>query len=131
MVNRRLTGNNFYVYFKFDRLVDSEVFGVYGIVDEFLFDKFTFVEVVDEFMDYIRGAELVIYNVAFDIGFMDYEFSLFKRDISKINIFCKVIDSFAVARKMFFGKRNSFDALCVRYEIDNSKRTLYGVLFDV
>lgn len=121
VVNCCLMGNNFYVYFKFDWLVDLEVFGVYGIVDEFLFDKFMFVEVVDEFMDYICGVELVIYNVVFDIGFMDYEFLLFKCDILKINIFCKVIDSFVVVRKMFFGKCNSFDVLCVCYEIDNSK----------
>lgn len=73
-------------------------------------------------MDYIRGAELVIHNAAFDIGFMDYEFSLLKRDIPKTNTFCKVTDSLAVARKMFPGKRNSLDALCARYEIDNSKR---------
>ena len=84
----------------------------------------------DEFMDYIRGAELVIHNAAFDIGFMDYEFSLLKRDIPKTNTFCKVTDSLAVARKMFPGKRNSLDALCARYEIDNSKRTLHGALLD-
>ncbi len=92
----------------------------------FLLDKPTFAEVADEFMDYIRGAELVIHNAAFDIGFMDYEFSLLKRDIPKTNTFCKVTDSLAVARKMFPGKRNSLDALCARYEIDNSKRTLHG-----
>ena len=78
----------------------------------------------------IRGAELVIHNAAFDIGFMDYEFSLLKRDIPKTNTFCKVTDSLAVARKMFPGKRNSLDALCARYEIDNSKRTLHGALLD-
>ena len=130
VVNRRLTGNNFHVYLKPDRLVDPEAFGVHGIADEFLLDKPTFAEVADEFMDYIRGAELVIHNAAFDIGFMDYEFSLLKRDIPKTNTFCKVTDSLAVARKMFPGKRNSLDALCARYEIDNSKRTLHGALLD-
>ena len=117
VVNRRLTGNNFHVYLKPDRLVDPEAFGVHGIADEFLLDKPTFAEVADEFMDYIRGAELVIHNAAFDIGFMDYEFSLLKRDIPKTNTFCKVTDSLAVARKMFPGKRNSLDALCARYEL--------------
>ena len=121
VVNRRLTGNNFHVYLKPDRLVDPEAFGVHGIADEFLLDKPTFAEVADEFMDY---------NAAFDIGFMDYEFSLLKRDIPKTNTFCKVTDSLAVARKMFPGKRNSLDALCARYEIDNSKRTLHGALLD-
>ncbi|MDU7305419.1 MAG: DNA polymerase III subunit epsilon [Escherichia coli] len=109
VVNRRLTGNNFHVYLKPDRLVDPEAFGVHGIADEFLLDKPTFAEVADEFMDYIRGAELVIHNT---------------------NTFCKVTDSLAVARKMFPGKRNSLDALCARYEIDNSKRTLHGALLD-
>lgn len=85
---------------------------------------------VDEFLEYIRGAELVIHNASFDIGFMDYEFSLLKRDIPKTNTFCKVTDSLALARKMFPGKRNSLDALCSRYEIDNSKRTLHGALLD-
>jgi DNA polymerase-3 subunit epsilon len=81
-------------------------------------------------MDYIRGAELVIHNASFDIGFMDYEFGKLKRDIPKTNTFCKVTDSLALARKMFPGKRNSLDALCSRYEIDNSKRTLHGALLD-
>ena len=90
----------------------------------------TFADVADEFMDYIRGAELVIHNASFDIGFMDYEFSKLNRDIPKTNTFCKVTDSLALARKMFPGKRNSLDALCSRYEIDNTKRTLHGALLD-
>jgi len=81
-------------------------------------------------MDYIRGAELVIHNASFDIGFMDYEFSKLNRGIPKTNTFCKVTDSLALARKMFPGKRNSLDALCSRYEIDNTKRTLHGALLD-
>ena len=125
VVNRRLTGNNFHVYLKPDRLVDPEAFGVHGIADEFLLDKPTFAEVADEFLDYIRGAELVIHNASFDIGFMDYEFSKLNRDIPKTNTFCKVTDSLALARKMFPGKRNSLDALCSRYE-----RTLHGALLD-
>ena len=130
VINRRLTGNNFHVYLKPDRLVDPEAFGVHGIADEFLLDKPTFADVADEFMDYIRGAELVIHNASFDIGFMDYEFSKLHRDIPKTNTFCKVTDSLALARKMFPGKRNSLDALCSRYEIDNTKRTLHGALLD-
>lgn len=130
VINRRLTGNNFHVYLKPDRLVDPEAFGVHGIADEFLADKPTFDRVAESFMDYIRGAELVIHNASFDIGFMDYEFGKLKRDIPKTNTFCKVIDSLTLARKMFPGKRNSLDALCSRYEIDNSKRTLHGALLD-
>ena len=130
VINRRLTGNNFHVYLKPDRLVDPEAFGVHGIADEFLLDKPLFGDVVDEFIDYIRGAELVIHNASFDIGFMDYEFSKLNRGIPKTDTFCKVTDSLAMARKMFPGKRNSLDALCSRYEIDNSKRTLHGALLD-
>nr|WP_154325599.1 DNA polymerase III subunit epsilon [Pantoea sp. 201603H] len=130
VVNRRLTGNNFHLYLKPDRLVDPEAFGVHGIADEFLADKPAFSEVADEFLDYIRGAELVIHNASFDIGFMDYEFSKLKRDIPKTDTFCKITDSLLMARKLFPGKRNSLDALCSRYEIDNSKRTLHGALLD-
>ena len=113
-----------------DRLVDPEAFGVHGIADEFLADKPSFSEIADEFLDYIRGAELVIHNASFDIGFMDYEFSKLQRGIEKTETFCKITDSLAMARRMFPGKRNSLDALCSRYEIDNSKRTLHGALLD-
>ncbi|OQP31185.1 MULTISPECIES: DNA polymerase III subunit epsilon [Pantoea] len=130
VVNRRLTGNNFHMYLRPDRLVDPEAFGVHGIADEFLADKPTFADIADEFLDYIRGAELVIHNASFDIGFMDYEFSMLKRGIEKTETFCRITDSLAMARKMFPGKRNSLDALCSRYEIDNSKRTLHGALLD-
>lgn len=130
VINRRLTGNNFHVYLKPDRLVDPEAFGVHGIADEFLLNKPTFADIADEFLDYIRGAELVIHNASFDIGFMDYEFSKLNRGIPKTETFCKITDSLALARKMFPGKRNSLDALCSRYEIDNSKRTLHGALLD-
>jgi len=130
VINRRLTGNNFHVYLKPDRLIDPEAFGVHGIADEFLLDKPTFAEVSDAFLDYIRGAELVIHNASFDIGFMDYEFKMLGRGIAKTDTFCKVTDTLAMARKMFPGKRNSLDALCSRYEIDNSKRTLHGALLD-
>ena len=110
--------------------MDPEAFGVHGIADEFLADKPSFSDIADEFLEYIRGAELVIHNAAFDIGFMDYEFAKLKRDIGKTETFCQITDSLAMARKMFPGKRNSLDALCNRLEIDNSKRTLHGALLD-
>jgi DNA polymerase-3 subunit epsilon len=130
VINRRLTGNNFHIYLKPDRLIDPEAFGVHGIADEFLLDKPEFSDIADDFIEYIRGAELVIHNASFDIGFLDYEFSKLNRGIPKTNTFCKVTDSLALARKMFPGKRNSLDALCSRYDIDNSKRTLHGALLD-
>ncbi|MBU9857096.1 DNA polymerase III subunit epsilon [Rahnella bonaserana] len=130
VVNRRLTGRNFHVYLKPDRLVDPEAFGVHGISDEFLADKPTFAEVADDFIEYIRGSELVIHNATFDIGFMDYEFDMLGRNLPKTETFCKITDSLAMARKLFPGKRNNLDALSDRYLIDNSKRTLHGALLD-
>ncbi|GBU13344.1 DNA polymerase III epsilon subunit DnaQ [Enterobacterales bacterium] len=130
VINRRLTGRNFHVYLKPDRLVDPEAFGVHGISDEFLADKPTFADIADDFIEYIRGGELVIHNASFDIGFMDYEFGMLGRNIPKTDTFCKVTDTLQMARKLFPGKRNSLDALSDRYLIDNSKRTLHGALLD-
>lgn len=130
VINRRLTGRNYHVYIKPDRLVDPQAYGVHGISDEFLADKPTFSEIADEFIDFIRGAELVIHNATFDIGFMDYEFSMLRRGMPKTETFCTITDSLVMARRLFPGKRNSLDALCNRYEIDNSKRTLHGALLD-
>lgn len=130
VINRRLTGRHYHVYIKPDRLVDPEAFLVHGISDEFLQDKPTYADVAQGFLEFIRGAELVIHNAMFDIGFMDYEFRMLNRDIPKTETFCKITDSLMVARKLFPGKRNSLDALCDRYQIDNSKRTLHGALLD-
>jgi len=130
VINRRLTGRNFHVYLKPDRLVDPEAFGVHGISDEFLADKPVFADIADDFIEYIRGAELVIHNATFDIGFMDYEFGMLDRNVPKTETFCKITDSLAMARKLFPGKRNNLDALSDRYLIDNSKRTLHGALLD-
>ncbi|QCR35225.1 DNA polymerase III subunit epsilon [Nissabacter sp. SGAir0207] len=130
VINRRLTGRNFHVYLKPDRLVDPEAYGVHGISDEFLADKPTFADVADEFLDFIRGGELVIHNASFDIGFMDYEFGMLKRGLPKTDTFCTITDSLLMARKLFPGKRNNLDALCDRYQIDNTKRTLHGALLD-
>ncbi|ADM99638.1 DNA polymerase III epsilon subunit [Dickeya dadantii 3937] len=130
VINRRLTGRHFHVYLRPDRLVDPEAYNVHGISDEFLADKPTYGDVVDDFLDFIRGAELVIHNATFDIGFMDYEFRLLKRDIPKTETFCTITDSLQMARRLFPGKRNNLDALCDRYQIDNSKRTLHGALLD-
>ncbi|MGG2143499.1 DNA polymerase III subunit epsilon [Symbiopectobacterium sp. RP] len=130
VINRRLTGRHYHVYIKPDRLVDPEAFMVHGISDEFLQDKPAYAEIAEEFIEFINGAELVIHNAVFDIGFMDYEFRMLNRDIPKTETFCKITDSLMVARKLFPGKRNSLDALCDRYQIDNSKRTLHGALLD-
>ncbi|WP_127957004.1 DNA polymerase III subunit epsilon [Serratia microhaemolytica] len=130
VINRRLTGRHYHVYLRPDRLVDPEAYGVHGISDEFLADKPQFAQVADEFIEFIRGAELVIHNAAFDIGFIDYELRMLQRDMPKTETFCSVTDSLLLARRLFPGKRNNLDALCSRYEIDNSKRTLHGALLD-
>ncbi len=129
VINRRLTGNHFHVYIKPDRLVDEEAIRVHGITDAFLADKPTFAAIVDEFLRFIEGAELVIHNAPFDVGFMDYEFE--KLGIAtRTKQICTVTDTLVMARRLFPGKRNSLDALCSRYDIDNSHRTLHGALLD-
>ncbi|MDR0805612.1 MAG: DNA polymerase III subunit epsilon [Enterobacteriaceae bacterium] len=130
VVNRRLTGRHFHVYVKPDRLVDPEAYAVHGISDEFLADKPTFADIADDFFQFIDGAELVIHNASFDVGFMDYEFQKLRSDYPKVESFCSVTDSLTMARKMFPGKRNNLDALCTRLDIDNSRRTLHGALLD-
>ena len=130
VINRRLTGRHFHVYIKPDRLVDPEAYGVHGISDEFLADKPTFAEIADDFYNFINGAELVIHNASFDIGFMDYEFRKLRSDYPKTESFCTITDSLMLARRMYPGKRNSLDALCSRLDIDNSRRTLHGALLD-
>ncbi|MFC0180093.1 DNA polymerase III subunit epsilon [Thorsellia kenyensis] len=129
VINRRLTGKHFHVYLKPNRLVDFPAFRVHGISDEFLDDKPEFSEIFDEFIDFIKGSELIIHNAPFDVGFMDYEFRLLGKELST-NSICQVTDSLQLARKQFPGKRNSLDALCSRLGIDNSKRTLHGALLD-
>lgn len=130
VINRRLTGRNFHVYIKPDRLVDPEAFEIHGISDEFLQDKPVFAEIADEFIEFIRGAELIIHNAPFDIGFMDHEFRKLKKGIPPTADFCQITDSLVMARQIFPGKRNNLDALCDRYLIDNTKRTLHGALLD-
>ncbi|OOF41210.1 DNA polymerase III subunit epsilon [Rodentibacter mrazii] len=129
LVNRRYTGNNFHIYINPNRPVDPEAIKVHGITDEMLADKPEFKTVAQEFLDYIKGAELLIHNAPFDVGFMDYEFSKLGLAVKTTDI-CVVTDTLQMARQMYPGKRNSLDALCDRLGIDNSKRTLHGALLD-
>ena len=129
MINRRYTGNNFHFYIKPDRPVDPEAIKVHGITDEMLADKPSFNEIAQPFLDYIKGAELLIHNAPFDVGFMDYEFRKLNLNV-KTDEICLVTDTLQMARQMYPGKRNSLDALCDRLNIDNSKRTLHGALLD-
>ncbi|MDD1784133.1 DNA polymerase III subunit epsilon [Enterovibrio sp. ZSDZ35] len=130
IVNRKLTGRHFHVYIKPDREIDPEAISVHGITDEFLVDKPEYKEIHEEFLNFIKGAELVAHNAPFDVGFMDYEFQKLNANVGKTEDFCKVTDTLAMARKIFPGKRNNLDVLCDRYGIDNSHRTLHGALLD-
>lgn len=130
VINRRLTGRTFHVYIKPPRLVDEEAIRVHGITNEFLQDKPSFAEIADEFVAFIQGAELIIHNAPFDVGFIDHEFSFLANPPPKTAQMCSVIDSLQVAKKMYPGKKNNLDALCSRLGIDNSKRVLHGALLD-
>jgi DNA polymerase-3 subunit epsilon len=129
MENRRLTGRHLHKYTNPEREIDEGAAAVHGITLEFLADKPKFVDVVDEFLEFINGAELVIHNAPFDLGFLNAE--LARLDRVPVETLCNgVTDTLKMARELHPGKRNSLDALCERYEIDNSQRTLHGALLD-
>ena len=129
LVNRRLTGRHLHKYVHPERDIDAGAQAVHGITLEFLADKPKFADIVDEFLEFISGAELVIHNAPFDIGFLNAE--LGKLDRVPVETLCNgVIDTLVMAKEIHPGKRNSLDALCERYEIDNSSRTLHGALLD-
>ena len=130
LINRRLTGRHYHVYIKPDREVDPEAVTVHGITDQFLQDKPAFSEVADEFIDFIKGADLVIHNAPFDVGFMDQEFRFLNKKTQPTEEIATVTDTLAMAKKMFPGKRNNLDVLCDRYGIDNKHRVLHGALLD-
>lgn len=131
LVERRCTGNNFHVYLQPDRAIDEEAMQVHGITPEFLADKPRFPDIAQELIEYLRGAELIIHNAAFDVGFLNHEFAKLSGSLAvKTEQFAEVTDSLKLARDMHPGQRNSLDALCRRYDINNSHRTLHGALLD-
>lgn len=130
LINRRLTQNRFHVYLNPDREIDAGAIEVHGITNEFLQDKPRFADVVDDFMAFTAGAELIIHNAPFDVGFLNHELSLLKNDSRTIDSNSTVFDTLTYARKKHPGARNSLDALCKRYGIDNSHRDLHGALLD-
>jgi len=130
LVNRRLTRNHFHVYLNPDREIDAGAIEVHGITNEFLRDKPRFADVVDDFMAFTAGAELIIHNAPFDVGFLNHELSLLPRETRTVESNSSVFDTLAYARKKHPGARNSLDALCKRYGIDNSHRELHGALLD-
>ena len=129
LMERQLTGRHYHVYINPEREVEEEAISVHGITNEFLEDKPKFAEVADEFFEFIKGAELVIHNAAFDVGFMDAEFGRLK-PVRKTADHCGIVDSLAIAREKHPGQKNNLDALCKRYGVDNSSRELHGALLD-
>ena len=129
LVNRKLTGNNLHLYLNPERDSHEDALKVHGISNEFLRDKPKFAEKAQEIVEYLRGAELIIHNASFDVGFLDKELEL--AGMPPLSTFVTgVTDTLAMAKEMFPGKRNSLDALCDRLEVDNSGRTLHGALLD-
>lgn len=129
LVNRKLTGNNFHRYINPERDSEEGALAVHGLTTEFLSDKPTFAQVADEFLEFVRGAELVIHNAPFDMGFLNAEFD--RLGLSKLDDYVTaVVDTLVQAKELHPGKRNSLDALCDRYEISNAHRKLHGALLD-
>jgi DNA polymerase-3 subunit epsilon len=130
LINRRLTGNHYQQYLRPERDIDEGAMEVHGITNEFLADKPLFADIAKDFMAYIDSAELIIHNAPFDVGFINNELSLYDQAFPAIDSKCKIIDTLALARHKHPGQKNNLDALCKRYEVDNTQRQLHGALLD-
>ncbi len=130
LLNRRPSGRSYHQYINPQRDLDPGAVDVHGLTADFLADKPTFAEIVDDFVEFASGAELVIHNAPFDIGFINHEFRMLQPRRDDIESLCAVLDSLVLARKLHPGQRNSLDALCKRYSVDNSRRELHGALLD-
>lgn len=130
LINRRFTGNNFHVYINPERIIDAEAVAVHGITNERLAHEPKFRDIAKSFYDYIQGAELVIHNAAFDVGFINHEFSMLYPALPAVEQYCTILDTLMLARELHPGQKNNLDALCRRYDINNSHRTLHGALLD-
>ena len=130
MINRRLTGNHYHQYIQPDREIDDGAIEVHGISNEFLADKPRFEDIVEDFLRYVKGAELIIHNAPFDVGFINSELQRYKNKHPTIETLCGIVDTLALARELHPGQKNNLDALCKRYDVDNSHRELHGALLD-
>ncbi len=128
--NRRLTDNRFHVYLNPERDIDENALEVHGLNREFLKDKPLFKDIVDDFISFIKGTEVIIHNAPFDVGFINHELNLLGGHVESMEHYCQIEDSLVLARKKHPRQRNSLDALCKRYDIDNSRRELHGALLD-
>ena len=130
LVDRQKTKETFHVYLNPDRDIDEGAKAVHGIDEAFLADKPRFADIAEEFMNFVRGSELIIHNASFDIGFLDHELKRLGNTYGSMKQHCQITDSLALARKKHPGQANSLDALCRRYDVDNTSRTLHGALLD-
>lgn len=130
MIDRKLTGNTYHVYINPERHMDDEVIQVHGITNEFVRDKPLFAAVAKDFLDFIKGAELIAHNAPFDINFLNHELKWLDSSLGQVEDYSKITDSLVIARKKHPGQKNNLDALCKRYFIDNSARTFHGALLD-
>ena len=130
LVDRQLTGKQFHVYINPEREIDQGAMEVHGITEEFLRDKPRFAEISEDLVNFVDGAELVIHNAPFDIGFIDNELSVTGHAMASITDVATVLDTLELAKDLHPGQRNNLDALCKRYDVDNTSRTLHGALLD-
>ncbi len=134
MIDRKLTGNHYHQYINPQRDIDAGAIEVHGISNDFLTDKPLFIDIVDDFLQYINGAELVIHNAPFDVGFINHELELAEKETAttyqRVADICTILDTLLLARRLHPGQKNNLDALCKRYGTDNSHRDLHGALLD-
>ncbi|PCF97676.1 DNA polymerase III subunit epsilon [Vreelandella nigrificans] len=135
MINRRFTGRSYHQYINPERHIDAEVVAVHGIDDAKVANEPVFAEIADAFWAFIEGAELVIHNAPFDVGFIDHELTMLNQRrkapvLGPVREHCRILDTLVMAREMHPGQRNNLDALCKRYDIDNGHRVLHGALLD-
>ncbi len=130
LIHRRPSGNTYHQYLQPDRAIDEGAAEVHGITEAFLADKPRFANIAEELLRFIEGAELVIHNAPFDVGFLDYELELLGGDRRRVADCCRVVDTLMLARQLHPGQKNSLDALCKRYEVDNAQREYHGALLD-
>src|SRR5688572_27459859 len=130
MINRKLTGKHFHYYLNPEREVEVGALAVHGITNSFLQDKPFFKDILKELMGFILNTELIIHNAPFDLSFLNQELLLAQEEWKNITHHCRIIDTLPMARQLHVGQRNSLDALCKRYGVDNSKREWHGALLD-
>lgn len=130
LINRKLTGKTLQFYINPEREVEAGALAVHGISNEFLREKPVFTQIVAEFMDFIADSELIIHNAPFDLGFLNNELSLTRKGYKSLEQYCHIVDTLPLARQLHVGQKNSLDALCKRYGVDNSKRDMHGALLD-